>query len=165
MAVFVPPKNAACSPAEYRIWAVLDPKMSWGVLQYLIRYMISFLGKEKERKGKQNLFIPGNMYQYVMWLISLSVEDDAEALQKAESFVPNIELQKAAGSAESITEKPAETSPSVVFENIQGCSPKCLRMLLENISGLAVDDDFTVEVIPEINAAVATFIKSIGKTE
>uniref|UniRef100_A0A8C0AX93 Poly [ADP-ribose] polymerase n=1 Tax=Buteo japonicus TaxID=224669 RepID=A0A8C0AX93_9AVES len=100
-----------------------------------------------------------------MWLISLSVEDDAEALQKAESFVPNIELQKAAGSAESITEKPAETSPSVVFENIQGCSPKCLRMLLENISGLAVDDDFTVEVIPEINAAVATFIKSIDTEE
>ncbi|NXS71446.1 PAR14 polymerase, partial [Pandion haliaetus] len=59
----------------------------------------------------------------------------------------------------------AETSPSVVFENIQGCSPKCLRMLLENISGLAVDDDFTVEVIPEINAAVATFIKKSIDTE
>ncbi|KFP51670.1 Poly [ADP-ribose] polymerase 14, partial [Cathartes aura] len=59
----------------------------------------------------------------------------------------------------------AETSPSVVFENIQGCSPKCLCMLLENISGLAVDDDFTVEVIPEINAAVATFIKSIDTEE
>ncbi|KFV45528.1 Poly [ADP-ribose] polymerase 14, partial [Gavia stellata] len=59
----------------------------------------------------------------------------------------------------------AETSPSVVFENIQRCSPKCLRMLLENISGLAVDDDFTVEVIPEINVAVATFIKSIDTEE
>ncbi|NXI51597.1 PAR14 polymerase, partial [Chloroceryle aenea] len=55
----------------------------------------------------------------------------------------------------------AKTSPSVVFENIQGCSPKCLLMLLENISGLTVDDDFTVEVIPEMNVAVATFIKSI----
>ncbi|KAK0688857.1 PAR14 ribosyltransferase, partial [Pygoscelis papua] len=57
--------------------------------------------------------------------------------------------------------KSTETSPSVVFENIQGCSPKCLCMLLENISGLAVDEDFTVEVIPEINVAVATFTKSI----
>ncbi|NXA09451.1 PAR14 polymerase, partial [Sapayoa aenigma] len=54
----------------------------------------------------------------------------------------------------------AETSASVVFENIQKCSPKCLHLLLENISGLTVDD-FTVEVIPEINVAVATFIKSI----
>ncbi|NXI95023.1 PAR14 polymerase, partial [Psophia crepitans] len=59
----------------------------------------------------------------------------------------------------------AETSPSVVFESIQGCNPKCLRMLLENISGLTVDDDFTVEVIPEINAAVVTFIKSIDTEE
>ncbi|KFV53413.1 Poly [ADP-ribose] polymerase 14, partial [Tyto alba] len=58
-----------------------------------------------------------------------------------------------------------EMSSSVVFENIEGCSPKCLRMLLENISGLAVDDDFTVEVIPETNVAVATFIKSIDTEE
>ncbi|NXV16379.1 PAR14 polymerase, partial [Cepphus grylle] len=61
--------------------------------------------------------------------------------------------------------KSAETSPSVVFENIQGCSLKCLNMLLESISGLAVDDDFTVEVIPDINVAVATFIKSIDAEE
>ncbi|NXM08468.1 PAR14 polymerase, partial [Tyrannus savana] len=59
----------------------------------------------------------------------------------------------------------AETSPSVVFENIEKCSPNCLRLLLENISGLTVDEDFTVEVIPEINAAVATFIKSIDTEE
>ncbi|KFQ50681.1 Poly [ADP-ribose] polymerase 14, partial [Pelecanus crispus] len=58
----------------------------------------------------------------------------------------------------------AEALPSVVFENIQGCGPKCLRMLLENISGLA-DDDFTLEVIPEINVAVATFMKSIDSEE
>ncbi|NXJ90069.1 PAR14 polymerase, partial [Corythaixoides concolor] len=61
--------------------------------------------------------------------------------------------------------KSTETSPSVVFEDIQGCSLKCLRMLLENISGLTVDDDFTVEVIPEINVAIATFIKSIDTEE
>ncbi|KFP96005.1 Poly [ADP-ribose] polymerase 14, partial [Leptosomus discolor] len=59
----------------------------------------------------------------------------------------------------------AETSPSVVLENTQDCSLQCLRMLLENISSLAVDEDFTVEVIPEINAAVATFIKSIDTEE
>ncbi|NWU88267.1 PAR14 polymerase, partial [Onychorhynchus coronatus] len=59
----------------------------------------------------------------------------------------------------------AETSPSVVFENIEKCSPNCLRLLLENISDLTVDEDFTVEVIPEINAAVATFLKSIDTEE
>ncbi|NXL45213.1 PAR14 polymerase, partial [Podilymbus podiceps] len=61
--------------------------------------------------------------------------------------------------------KSVETSPSVVFENIEQCSPKCLRMLLENISGLTVDDDFTVEVIPEIDVAVATFTKRIDTEE
>ncbi|NXH42092.1 PAR14 polymerase, partial [Dicaeum eximium] len=59
----------------------------------------------------------------------------------------------------------AEASPSVVFENIERCSPYCLQMLLENISGLTVDVDFTVELIPEMNVAVATFIKSIDTKE
>ncbi|NWS30299.1 PAR14 polymerase, partial [Polioptila caerulea] len=55
----------------------------------------------------------------------------------------------------------AEASPSVVFENTERCRPECLRILLETISGLTVDADFTIEWIPEINVAVATFIKSI----
>lgn len=86
----------------------------------------------------------------------LSAADGTEALKKAESLIPNSELQEEVDSA--------EASPSVVFENIERCSPKCLQMLLENISGLTVDADFTVELIPEINVAVATFIKNIGKT-
>ncbi|KFP24728.1 Poly [ADP-ribose] polymerase 14, partial [Colius striatus] len=59
----------------------------------------------------------------------------------------------------------AGSSPSVVFEDIQRCSPKCFYMLLENISDLVVNEDFTVEVIPEGNVAVATFIKSIDTEE
>ncbi|XP_065494136.1 protein mono-ADP-ribosyltransferase PARP14 [Caloenas nicobarica] len=96
---------------------------------------------------------------------SLQTKGDTEALQKAASLVPNSELQEEAGCAGNITEKPAKASSSVVLENIQGCSLKCLRMLLENISNLLVDDDFTVEVIPEINVAVATFIKHIDTEE
>lgn len=86
----------------------------------------------------------------------LSAADGTEALKKAGSSVPNSELQKEVDSA--------EASPLVVFENIERCSPYCLQMLLENISGLTLDADFTVELIPEINAAVVTFIKNIGKT-
>ncbi|NXI32346.1 PAR14 polymerase, partial [Sterrhoptilus dennistouni] len=59
----------------------------------------------------------------------------------------------------------AEASPSVVFENIDRCSPYCLQMLLENISGLTLDADFTLELIPAINVAVATFRKSIDAKE
>ncbi|NWI93202.1 PAR14 polymerase, partial [Pitta sordida] len=58
----------------------------------------------------------------------------------------------------------AEASASVVFENLKKCSPKCLSLLLENISGLTVDD-FIVEVIPEIDVAVVTFMKSIDTEE
>ncbi|NXO36007.1 PAR14 polymerase, partial [Locustella ochotensis] len=59
----------------------------------------------------------------------------------------------------------AEASPSVVLENIEKCSPDFLQMLLENISGLTMDTDFTVELIPEINVAVVTFIESIDTKE
>ncbi|NXS16896.1 PAR14 polymerase, partial [Mystacornis crossleyi] len=58
-----------------------------------------------------------------------------------------------------------EASLSVVFENIKTCSSNCLQMLLENISGLTRDADFTVELIPEMNVAVVTFIKSIDTKE
>ncbi|NXN17587.1 PAR14 polymerase, partial [Indicator maculatus] len=61
--------------------------------------------------------------------------------------------------------KSAVTSASVVFEKIEGCSPECLSMLIENISGLAVGDGFTMEVIPAKNVAVATFTKSIDTAE
>ncbi|NXQ72587.1 PAR14 polymerase, partial [Quiscalus mexicanus] len=59
----------------------------------------------------------------------------------------------------------AEASRSVVFENTQRCNPKCLRILLENISGLNIDVDFTVELIPEKNVAVVTFKKNIDTKE
>ncbi|XP_056352653.1 protein mono-ADP-ribosyltransferase PARP14-like isoform X2 [Oenanthe melanoleuca] len=88
---------------------------------------------------------------------SLQTKDDTKTLKKAESFVPNSELQEEVDSP--------KASPSVVFENIERCGPKLLKMLLENISGLAVNADFNVELIPEINVAVATFIKSIDTKE
>ncbi|XP_032920371.1 protein mono-ADP-ribosyltransferase PARP14-like isoform X2 [Catharus ustulatus] len=88
---------------------------------------------------------------------SLQTKDDTKTLKKTESFVPNSELQEEVDSA--------EASPSVVLENIERCCPKTLHLLLENISDLHVDADFTVELIPEKNVAVVTFIKSIDAKE
>ncbi|NXW86314.1 PAR14 polymerase, partial [Alopecoenas beccarii] len=50
-------------------------------------------------------------------------------------------------------------SSSVVLENVQETVKDCmLIMLVENISGLSEEDgDFSVEMIPEIRAAVVTF--------
>uniref|UniRef100_A0A8C3JRL4 Poly [ADP-ribose] polymerase n=1 Tax=Calidris pygmaea TaxID=425635 RepID=A0A8C3JRL4_9CHAR len=96
---------------------------------------------------------------------ALALGEKLVPTKEVESFVPTSKLQEEAGSAKNVAERSRKTSPSVVFENIQGCNIKCLSMLLESISGLAVDDDFTVEVIPERNVAVATFIKSIDTEE
>uniref|UniRef100_A0A8B9PA28 Poly [ADP-ribose] polymerase n=1 Tax=Apteryx owenii TaxID=8824 RepID=A0A8B9PA28_APTOW len=91
--------------------------------------------------------------------------DAEEASQATESFVSSAELQEKSCSMENIAERSAGTPPSVALENVQHFNTKCLCMLLENVSGLTVDDDFRVEMIPEINTAVVTFVKSIDAEE
>ncbi|KFQ58319.1 Poly [ADP-ribose] polymerase 14, partial [Pelecanus crispus] len=56
-------------------------------------------------------------------------------------------------------------STVVVLENVQETVKDCmLIMLVENISGLSEDDgDFSVEMIPEIRAAVVTFTGNTGE--
>ncbi|NXD82845.1 PAR14 polymerase, partial [Halcyon senegalensis] len=58
-------------------------------------------------------------------------------------------------------------STLVVLENVQETVKDCmLIMLVENISGLSEDDgDFSVEMIPEIRAAVVTFTGNIAAGE
>ncbi|NXI45364.1 PAR14 polymerase, partial [Galbula dea] len=58
-------------------------------------------------------------------------------------------------------------SAIVVLENVQETLKDCmLIMLVENISGLSEDDgDFSVEMIPEIHAAVVTFTENTAAEE
>ncbi|NWY57592.1 PAR14 polymerase, partial [Chionis minor] len=58
-------------------------------------------------------------------------------------------------------------STLVMLENVQETVKECmLIMLVENISGLSEDDgDFSVEMIPEIRAAVVTFAGNIDAEE
>ncbi|NWS38481.1 PAR14 polymerase, partial [Probosciger aterrimus] len=58
-------------------------------------------------------------------------------------------------------------STTVVLENVQETVKDCMLILLvENISGLSEDDDdFSVEMIPEIHAAVVTFTGNIAAGE
>ncbi|NWR90271.1 PAR14 polymerase, partial [Furnarius figulus] len=53
----------------------------------------------------------------------------------------------------------ALSSNAVVLENVKETVKECILVLLvENISGLSEDDgDFSVEMIPELHAAVVTF--------
>lgn len=58
-------------------------------------------------------------------------------------------------------------STAVVLENVKETIKDCmLVMLVENVSGLSEDDgDFSVEMIPELCAAVVTFTGDTGKKE
>ncbi|NXN45141.1 PAR14 polymerase, partial [Rhinoptilus africanus] len=61
----------------------------------------------------------------------------------------------------------SQPSAIVVLENVQETVKDCmLIMLVENISGLSEDDgDFSVEMVPEIRAAVVTFTGNIAAGE
>ncbi|KAH0621328.1 hypothetical protein JD844_022485 [Phrynosoma platyrhinos] len=56
----------------------------------------------------------------------------------------------------------SQTSSFVAIENVQEfITPDILTLLVENISGLLVQNDFQIELIRERNAAVVTFQRSI----
>ncbi|NXY72105.1 PAR14 polymerase, partial [Glareola pratincola] len=61
----------------------------------------------------------------------------------------------------------SQPSAIVVLENVREMVKDCmLIMLVENISGLSEDDgDFSVEMVPEIRAAVVTFTGNIDAEE
>ncbi|NWX74712.1 PAR14 polymerase, partial [Alca torda] len=61
----------------------------------------------------------------------------------------------------------SQPSAVVVLENVRETVKDCmLIMLVENISGLSEDDgDFSVEIVPEIRAAVVTFTGNIAAGE
>ncbi|XP_030436585.1 protein mono-ADP-ribosyltransferase PARP14-like isoform X2 [Gopherus evgoodei] len=78
----------------------------------------------------------------------------------------DLSVQNSAPCVENIQEHPQTTSSLLVLENIEESVTECmLIMLLETISGLSGDNDFSMEMIPEINAAVVTLIKSIDIME
>ncbi|POI35113.1 hypothetical protein CIB84_001138 [Bambusicola thoracicus] len=124
------------------------------------RITVTDLEAAAERKAFEEQPVPTKALDAVR-----DLQREGGALQKMENDFPNSELQERACSVERTAEQSAETSPSVVLENIEGCSAKCIQILLENVSGLSADDDFTVEMIPELNVAVATFQKSIDTQE
>ncbi|OPJ79795.1 poly [ADP-ribose] polymerase 14 [Patagioenas fasciata monilis] len=100
-------------------------------------------------------------------IITFQDEGDAqEVLQRKHHSVKKIDLFVKPWQVEALEEpcqvKDSEESPhsnSVALENVRETVKDCmLTMLVENISGLSEEDgDFSVEMIPEIRAAVVTF--------
>nr|XP_009675518.1 PREDICTED: poly [ADP-ribose] polymerase 14 [Struthio camelus australis] len=108
-------------------------------------------------------------------IITFQNEEDARGvLQRKHHSVKKIGLLVKPWQVETIQElcqmeNSQENVPSalVVLENVrETVGDYMLIMLVENISGLAEeDDDFSVEMIPEINAAVVTFTGSTATGE
>uniref|UniRef100_A0A8C8SR85 Poly [ADP-ribose] polymerase n=1 Tax=Pelusios castaneus TaxID=367368 RepID=A0A8C8SR85_9SAUR len=87
-------------------------------------------------------------------------EDAQEVLQRKNHSVKKIALHVKPGQMENVEEPPQMASSLIVLENVQETTKLCvLIMLIENIGGLSEDDnDFSVEMIPEINTAVVTLV-------
>ncbi|XP_009586393.1 PREDICTED: poly [ADP-ribose] polymerase 14-like, partial [Fulmarus glacialis] len=99
-------------------------------------------------------------------IITFQNEEDAqEVLQRKHHSVKKIDLFVKPWQVEDSQESLLSTV--VVLENVQETVKDCmLIMLVENISGLSEDDgDFSVEMIPEIHAAVVTFTGNIAAGE
>ncbi|XP_010712168.1 protein mono-ADP-ribosyltransferase PARP14 [Meleagris gallopavo] len=124
------------------------------------KFIVTELGAAAKQEALEEKLVPTKALD-----AKRDLQREGGALQKTENDFPKSELQERSRSMEKTAEQSAETSPSVVLENVEGCTAKCIQILLENVSGLAADDDFTVEMIPELNVAVATFLKSIDTQE
>lgn len=85
--------------------------------------------------------------------------------QRKEDPVQDSRLQEKAIHVGKIQKQFETTSSQVVLENVKASiTQHMLILVLETVCGLE-DDDFSVERIPEIDVAVVTFVKSIGKTK
>uniref|UniRef100_A0A5F8GXS3 Uncharacterized protein n=1 Tax=Monodelphis domestica TaxID=13616 RepID=A0A5F8GXS3_MONDO len=74
-------------------------------------------------------------------------------------------LERRSAQAEGNSEDARTISSLVVFNNVHhAIREDFLTLLVENISGFSeINGDFTIEILPEAQAAVITFLKTIGK--
>uniref|UniRef100_A0A8C3BJI8 Poly [ADP-ribose] polymerase n=1 Tax=Cairina moschata TaxID=8855 RepID=A0A8C3BJI8_CAIMO len=126
-------------------------------------------------RGKMSLLVTEEEDENHIFLVCFRVELDArEVLQREHHSVKKINLFVKPWQVET-TQEPFQVenseaslrSPLVVLENVQETTKDyMLIMLVENISGLSEEDgDFSVEMIPEIQAAVVAFTGSTDTEE
>ncbi|XP_061464996.1 protein mono-ADP-ribosyltransferase PARP14-like isoform X2 [Rhineura floridana] len=92
-----------------------------------------------------------------------SKEDAEEVLQRNNHVLRKTALQVRQPQKEAAQASSQVSASLIVLENLQDAAEECMLILLvENVSGLSEEDkEFTVEMIPESNTAVITFIKPI----
>ncbi|XP_034966643.2 protein mono-ADP-ribosyltransferase PARP14 [Zootoca vivipara] len=99
------------------------------------------------------------------FIITFANKEDAQEVLKRESHVVNkTALQVRQPQQEAAQAAPQMSASLAVVQNdLQEAVDECMLVLLvENTSGLSESDkDFTVEILPELSAAVLSFIKPI----
>ncbi|XP_058695342.1 protein mono-ADP-ribosyltransferase PARP14-like isoform X1 [Poecile atricapillus] len=107
-------------------------------------------------------------------IITFQDEQDAQEVLQRKHHLSKIDLVvkpwQVETSQESCQVENSEGSllpTAVVLENVKETTTDCMLILLvENVSGLSEDDgDFSVEMIPELCAAVVTFTRNIDAEE
>ncbi|XP_007428032.2 poly [ADP-ribose] polymerase 14-like isoform X1 [Python bivittatus] len=98
------------------------------------------------------------------FIITFENEADAHEVLRRDHHQVNKIVLHVRKYQQELKQDQSETSSSlVVLENVKETTIKCMLVLLvETVSGLSEEDrDFDVEMVPESNAAVITFIKPI----
>ncbi|XP_036599388.1 protein mono-ADP-ribosyltransferase PARP14-like [Trichosurus vulpecula] len=91
------------------------------------------------------------------------IKDGAQEQEASEDRDTKLPLERRSAQTKGISKGPGTTSSLVVFKNIQDTvTEDLLTLLVENMSGLSeASGDFTIEIIPEAEVAVVTFMKTI----
>ncbi|XP_020841598.1 LOW QUALITY PROTEIN: protein mono-ADP-ribosyltransferase PARP14-like [Phascolarctos cinereus] len=90
-------------------------------------------------------------------------KDGAQEQAASEDQDTKLPLERRSAQTKGISKGPETISSLVVFKNIQNTiTEDLLTLLVENVSGFSeTRGDFTVEIIPEAEVAVVTFLKTI----
>ncbi|XP_043850620.1 protein mono-ADP-ribosyltransferase PARP14-like [Dromiciops gliroides] len=91
------------------------------------------------------------------------IKDGVQEQESSEDQDTKLTLERRSVQNEGISKGPGTISSMVVFKNIQDRGTQdLLPLLVENVSGFSErSGDFTIEIIPETDVAVVTFLKTI----
>ncbi|XP_074070757.1 protein mono-ADP-ribosyltransferase PARP14-like isoform X1 [Macrotis lagotis] len=93
------------------------------------------------------------------------IKDEVQEQEASEDQDTKLPLERKTVHTESISKDPETISSLIVFKNIKHTVTEDLLILLvENVSGFSeTNGDFTIEIIPEAEIAVVTFLKPIDR--
>uniref|UniRef100_A0A8C6YAD2 Poly [ADP-ribose] polymerase n=1 Tax=Naja naja TaxID=35670 RepID=A0A8C6YAD2_NAJNA len=175
--------------ASYRFPLVVEGNWGCSLSKTLKNKLLCYFQSPKRSGGGECKILvdPGREEQITVYFAQEAVRESVLSIKSHELSLPGMKTLKLTASLPSVEVAPnnnvplEEQDPSqvsmctmlelsqdpssslVVLENVPETTIECMLILLvETVSGLSEEDkDFNVEMMPECNAAVITFIKPI----